>query len=254
MAGSHGEIKPAVLLCGHGSRNPEAATEFRYLVEQVQKKLEPQAVSGAFLQFNQPTIPDGLQAIYDQGGREIIVQPVTLYNASHTKIDIPEILAEFTQSHPDVRGHYGASLGLSALTLDAAVFSIQSVMPDADLGDCKLLLVGRGSKDRTVADQTINLCRKLHDRMDFGDSRYCYPSESSPILETALAQAARSHYPHVIILPFLLFSGRLLTEIHDKLDVAAEKYPAVTFYKASHLGPQDEIADAVIEKINLAFR
>ncbi len=251
---SYRETKPAVLLCGHGSRKAEAATEFQCLVEKIQKKLAPQPVSGAFLQFNQPTIPEGLQAVYDQGIREIIVQPITLYNAKHTKIDIPDILAEFTQAHPDVCLHYGASLGLSPLTLDAAVFSIQSVMPDVDLEDCKLLLVGRGSKDRMVSDQSINLCRKLHDWMDFGDSRYCYPAESSPLLENALTQAAQSHYPHIIVLPFLLFSGRLLADIYAKIDAAIEKYPTFTFYKAPHLGPQDDIVDALIQKINLALK
>ena len=247
---SNNKAKPAILLCGHGSRNPETAEEFHILVARVQEKLSPQTVTGAFLQFNQPNIRDGLQKIYDQGQREIIVQPVTLYNANHTKNDIPEILAEFTKTHPDVNLQYGTFLGLAPMVIEAAIFSIQSVLPDVNLEDCKLLVIGRGSQDRMVADQTINLCQKLHDWMDFGDSRYCYTFETAPLLHSALIQAAQSHYPHVIILPFLLFSGRLLSSIYREIDEAIEKYPEFTFYKAPHLGPQDYIVDAVIKKIN----
>ena len=112
-----------------------------------------------------------------------------------------------------------------------------------------LLVVGRGSSDRQMADQTINLCRKLHERLDFGDCRYCYSFESSPLLETALIQAARSHYPQVVVLPFQLFSGRLLSDIYAEIDAVAEIFTNFTFHKAPHLGPQNALADAVIQKI-----
>lgn len=245
------ELQPTILLCGHGSRDPEAATEFHCLVRKIQEKLGPQSVTGAFLKFNSPSIGTALQAIYDRGIREIIVQPVTLYNAGHTKTDIPEILAQFKKAHPDVHLRYGASLGLTPPVIEATISAIQSVMPDVDLEDCKLLVIGRGSKDIMVADQIINLCQKLHDWIDFGDSRYCYSLDSAPLLETALKQAGQSHYPHIIVLPFLLFSGHLLSDIHSKIDAAIKKYPAFTFHKAPHLGSHDFIADAVIHNIKL---
>lgn len=251
MSNSDAKPPPAILLCGHGSRDPEGAAEFLHLVGKVQKNLAPQTVTGAFLEFNSPAILPALQDIYEQGHREIIVQPVTLYNAGHTKCDIPEIMAQFTKSHPGACLRYGSFLGLIQPVINAAISAIQSILPDADPEDCKLLVIGRGSRDRMVADQTINLCQKLHDWMDFGDSRYCYSFESAPLLETALTQAAQSHYPHVVVLPFLLFSGRLLSDIYGKIDAAAEKYPAFTFHKVPHLGPQDFIADAVIQQINL---
>lgn len=245
------KIQSAVLLCGHGSRGPEAATEFHCLVRKIQERLDPLSVTGAFLEFNTPTISEGLQHIYDRGIRDIIVQPVTLYNAGHTKEDIPEILAQFKESHPDVDLRYGSALGLTLPVIEAATAAIQSVLPDADIEDCKLLVIGRGSKDLMVADQIINLCQKLHEWIDFGDSRYCYFQTSAPLLEAALNQAGQSHYPHIIVLPFLLFSGHLLTDIHGKIDTAREKYPAFKFHIAPHLGPHDFIADAVIHNINL---
>lgn len=243
---------PAVLLCGHGSRSPQAAKEFHHLTEKVQEKMPGHRITGGFLEFNQPDIKTALQEIYDKGLREIIVQPITLYNAGHTTYDIPDILTVFQKKHPDVRLQYGASLGLIPAVINAAVKAVKSVMPDGDPEEFKLLVVGRGSKDRMISDQSINLCRKLHERLDFGDSRYCYSFESAPSLKAALTQAAHSHYHDVVVLPFLLFSGRLLSDIHGEIDQATAKYPAFIFHKAPHLGPQDYIADAIVDRIHHA--
>jgi len=240
---------PAVLLCGHGSRSPQAAAEFHHLVEKLQRRLAGQTVSGGFLEFNRPTIAHGLRDLYDRGHRDMIVQPLTLYNAGHTRRDIPDILQDFRRDHPDARLRYGAALGLSPPVIDAAVQAIRSVLPDGDPEDFKLLVVGRGSPERAVADQTINLCRKLHQRLDFGDSRYCYSFGGAPLLAKGLRHAARSHYHQVVVLPVLLFSGRLLSDIYREIDRASAEYPAFTFHKAPHLGAQEAIIDAISDAI-----
>ena len=249
--------QPAVLLCGHGSRTPEGAAEFSILVENIKKRLPGREIAPAFLEHsflehNRPGIMAALQGLYDQGVRDIIIQPVTLYNAGHTRLDIPEILARFQKKHPDCRLQYGSALGLIPPVIEAAGRAALSVMPDVAADECKLLLVGRGTRDRMVADQTIDLCRRLHLRLDFGDSRYCYYSENAPLLTAALTQAARSHYHHVIILPYLLFSGHLLSAIYREVDAARKKYPDFTFHKAPPLGMLDYMTEAVIAKINEA--
>lgn len=240
---------PAILLCGHGSRDPDAAKEFKAVVAKIMNHFAPISVSGAFLSYNEPSIPQELQTLYDQGFREIIVQPVTLYHASHSKGDIPVLLADFKQHHPDIMLHYGSSLGLMPQVIEATAQSVASVMEGIDPEECKLLIVGRGSKDRMISDQTLKLCQKLHNRLGLGDSRYCYNSISAPHIKDALSQAAHSHYHHIIIMPFLLFSGRLLSNIHGEIEQAAQKYPHFTFLKAPHLGPFDITAEALISKI-----
>jgi len=250
---SHDTIAPpAIILCGHGSRSPDAAKEFNELARKIQRKIPGQPLMAAFLEFGSPTIRDGLQTYYDQGIREIILQPITLYKATHTTHDIPKIISEFAKSHPDVRLHYGSLLGLSPSVIEAAAKAVISVMPEIGAEGCKLLLVGRGSKDRLITDQTINLCQKLHERLDLGDSQYCYSFDSTPRLSSVLTQAASSHYNHVIILPYLLFSGRLLSNIYDEIDVVARKYPAFSFHKAPPIGGQSPIIEAIIENIGTA--
>ncbi len=241
---------PAILLCGHGSRAPETTIEFKAVVAKVKNHFSPLSISGAFLSHNNPSIPHKLQTLYDRGFREIIVQPVTLYHANHSKGDIPTLLAAFKKNHPDVIFHYGTSLGLMPQIIEAAEQSIASVIGKIDPEECKLLIVGRGSKNREVADQTIKLCQNLHSRLGLGDSRYCYNLISAPHVKDALTQAVDSHYNHIIILPFLLFSGRLLSNIYEETNHIAQKHPQFTFLKAPHLGPSDMTAKAIISKIS----
>lgn len=238
--------KSALLLCGHGSRRAEAAAEFLDLVKKVERRRPGQIVTPAFLQFNSPSIADALQHMYHQGVRDIIVQPVMLYEADHVKNDIPEILARFRQDHPHIRLRYGAALGLAPAVIEAAVQVIKPFLKD----DCEILVVGRGSGDRDVADQVINLCQKLSQQLITPHLRYCYCQDISPAVKTALEQAARSHYADVIVLPFLLFSGHLLAEITRKIDDIAEKYPACHFHKAPPLGSQDSIAEAILARVD----
>jgi len=237
---------PTILICGHGSRNPDAAPEFFRLVDKIRQKRPGQPVTGAFLEFNQPSITDALRDIYDQGGRDIIVQPLTLYAADHSRRDIPDILDRFQQKYPDVTLRYGAALGLCPPVVEAAVRVVTPFLQE----DSEILVVGRGSPDRRVADQTINLCQKLQQKLVDRHIRYCYAGHSLPRLGPALEQVARSHYRAAIILPFLLFPGRLLAEIYHAVDGVAAKYPAVRFHKAPPLGPQDLIAEAVLARID----
>ncbi|HEC01094.1 MAG TPA: hypothetical protein ENI91_05340 [Sphingomonadales bacterium] len=242
----------AVLLCGHGSRSPQAGTEFYALMDKIRRKLWGQELFGAFLGHTSPSIPEVLQQIYDQGHRDIMVQPAMLYNAGHMKIDIPDIVAQFRKTHPDAQLYCGGPLGVGALVVEAAASAVTAVLPPCDGEDVTLLVVGRGSKERAVSDQIITLCRKLDTRLDVGDSRYCYFSDGVPLLSSALTQAAHSHYSHVVVLPFLLFPGRLLSHIYAEIDKVAVQHPAFAFHKAPAIGMQDVIADALVQKINEA--
>lgn len=246
--------KTALLLIAHGSRDADAARDFDRLLAKVRGHFPRREISGCFLKFNDPALMDRLQVLYDKGWRDFFIQPLTLYEADHTTRDIPAILADFKESHPDAFLCGGGALTPPEMIITAAVEAVQSVQPKGKIEDYKLLLVGRGAKDRTIADQTINLCRKLHECLDFGDTRYCYISENAPSYANALVQAAKSHYAHVIILPWLLFSGRLHKEICRQAHAASENNLGMTFHVTPPLGLQDALAEALVAQIQLSFR
>ncbi len=62
----------AVLLCGHGSRDPEAVAEFEEAAAALRVRLANLAPGGDFatgyLEFARPTIGEGLAALTARGG------------------------------------------------------------------------------------------------------------------------------------------------------------------------------------------
>ena len=83
----------AVLLCGHGSRDPEAVGEFEEAAAALRSQLghlEPgRDFATGYLEFARPTIGESLAALASRGARSILAIPGMLFAASHVKNDLP---------------------------------------------------------------------------------------------------------------------------------------------------------------------
>src|SRR5579883_379738 len=77
----------AILICGHGSRDPDAVAEFASMSDKLRQRLPGHAVGHAFLEFARPVIRDGLEALKATGATRILAQPVMLFAAGHVKND-----------------------------------------------------------------------------------------------------------------------------------------------------------------------
>ena len=53
-------MNTAVMLCGHGSRDPQAVAEFALLAAGIKTRLPTVAIETGYLEFARPTIRDGL--------------------------------------------------------------------------------------------------------------------------------------------------------------------------------------------------
>ena len=92
--------EPAVLLCGHGSRDNAAVAEFERLAAVVAARLPARRVSHGFLEFARPTIGSTLEALRDGGASAIDAVPGMLFAAGHAKNDIPSVLNGFAAANP----------------------------------------------------------------------------------------------------------------------------------------------------------
>lgn len=99
-----------VVLAAHGSRDPRSAATMTLLADRV-GALWPAPVTAAFLDFDQPSIPDTLlaQAFLSGTTRSPIVVPALLTSAYHNRVDLPAVL-----SGTDVATRVAPVLGPSA--------------------------------------------------------------------------------------------------------------------------------------------
>lgn len=109
-----------VLLVAHGSRNPNAAVEHLRLCEQVQRRAaltHPEVlVRPAYLEMDEPSIPDAIAAAVDQGASVVRLLPHFLQSGNHVRVDLPAIAQAARESHPgttiELVGHLGSDPGL----------------------------------------------------------------------------------------------------------------------------------------------
>ena len=104
----------AILICGHGSRNKLAITEFQELTKLIQKRYPNILVEYGFLEFAKPSIVDALDKLKDNSIKKIIAIPAMLFAAGHVKNDIPSLLMNYS-SKTGIEIIYGRELGLSLI-------------------------------------------------------------------------------------------------------------------------------------------
>ena len=104
----------AILICGHGSRNKLAITEFQELTKFIQKRYPNFLVEYGFLEFAKPSIVDALDKLKDLSIKKVIAIPAMLFAAGHVKNDIPSLLMNYS-SKTGIEIIYGRELGLSLI-------------------------------------------------------------------------------------------------------------------------------------------
>ena len=104
----------AILICGHGSRNKLAITEFQELTKFIQKRYPNFLVEYGFLEFAKPSIVDALDKLKDLSIKKVIAIPAMLFAAGHVKNDIPSLLLNYS-SKTGIEIIYGRELGINNL-------------------------------------------------------------------------------------------------------------------------------------------
>jgi sirohydrochlorin ferrochelatase len=103
-------MSSALIVLGHGSRNPAATAQFMELVEQLRSRRD-EPVLPAFMELAEPGLDAAVAEAVAGGATEIVVQPCFLFDGMHIRRDIPEMLSGFAARHPDVAFRYGRPFG-----------------------------------------------------------------------------------------------------------------------------------------------
>ncbi len=118
--------KRALLLVAHGSRLPEANTEVAELTDRLREASGDryEIVAHAFLEIAEPDIPTGIDVCVAQGAAQLWVLPYFLAAGRHVRDDVPALLDQARERHPDVLinlcTHLGAEASLPELLLQLA--------------------------------------------------------------------------------------------------------------------------------------
>ena len=101
----------AVVLLGHGSREPAAQQYFLELAEAVRGPSGSDFVEAAFLELCGPSFPETVAACAARGADTIVVVPVFLHPGRHLQRDVPRLVAEARAAYPHVDVQLAPHLG-----------------------------------------------------------------------------------------------------------------------------------------------
>jgi sirohydrochlorin cobaltochelatase len=259
--GAHGRL--GVLVCGHGSRNRLAVEEFARLAGQLRQRLAPVPVEHGYLEFARPILRDGLDSLREQGVEHVLAVPAMLFAAGHAKNDIPSVLNTWA-AQSGLRVDYGRELGVDLKMIQAAGARIREAIERADaaagdlgpvpIHDTLLVVVGRGSSDPDANSNVAKVTRMLVEGFGFGWGETLYSGVTFPLVEPGLRHAVKLGFRRIVVFPYFLFSGVLVSRIVQHSQRVAADHPGVEFVQASYLADHRGVLDTFAERVAEVIR
>ena len=252
-----GNERLGVLICGHGSRNRLAVEEFAQMVDALRPRLAPMPVEHGYLEFARPILRDGLEALREKGVTKVLAIPAMLFAAGHAKNDIPSVLNTYT-AETGLPIDYGRELGVDRLMVSAAGARVQECLDaaehDVPLAETLLVVVGRGSSDPDANSNVAKVTRLLVEGFGFGWGETVYSGVTFPLVEPGLRHAVKLGFRRVVVVPYFLFSGVLVSRIRQHTELVAADHPEVEFLSAGYLGDHTLVVDTFKERVDEVLR
>jgi sirohydrochlorin cobaltochelatase len=239
-----------LLIVGHGTRDDRGSSEFAELVRAVRAIARETLVEGCFLELVEPDIATAVRSAFDRGARTLVVVPLLLVEAGHAKRDIPDALAAAQARLPGLTIHQTPHLGSHRAILQLAhrryveALEMHAAVPPEDT---LLLVVGRGTKDAMANAELCHFARRRWEQTHVGGLETCFLAMTEPSLDRALAMVTQLPFSRIAVEPHFLFEGELLDRVRDMVAQAAERWPTREFVIAERLGPDEMLAQAVLE-------
>jgi sirohydrochlorin cobaltochelatase len=108
----------AVLLFGHGSRDPAWREPMDSLARRIAQRAPGTNVACAFLELQSPDFGAAIADLAQRGAEQVNVLPMFLGVGKHAREDLPRLVAEAHLSHPGLDIQVLSSVGERSEVLD----------------------------------------------------------------------------------------------------------------------------------------
>lgn len=203
----------------------------------------------SFLELSEPSIEEGFRNCIEKGATIVHIIPVLLLTAAHAKKDIPEVLEKLSIEYPDVHIKYGKPIGVHPQMVEIVADKIKRTsIYKKTKEEVLVILVGRGSSDPDVKRDLCKIASLIETEVDRIVVQDCYLTAAQISFEEALQMADQSSYRHVLVIPYLLFTGVLMKSMEKKINKI--KSIDKEYVLAPYLGYDPLIAGILKERID----
>jgi sirohydrochlorin cobaltochelatase len=240
----------AVVLLGHGSRDPEGAAEFLTIAQAVQAALPTVPVEAGVLEFAGPVAPSIAEAFarcVARGARRALALPVLVHFGGHATADMPLEAATAQTRYPDVEIRLAAPLSGHPALLDMLADRCAAT-PLGAARDATVLLVGRGSTSACANADLYASARLFRERGAYAEAEVCFVSLATPCVLAGLRRCVALGARRVIVAPYFVNTGLLVRRIAAQVEAARLFYPETQISVAAHFGPDPRLVAALLDR------
>jgi sirohydrochlorin cobaltochelatase len=123
-------MKRGLLLFAHGARDPRWALPFEDVARRIRAADASVPVALSYLEFMSPGLVEAGAQLATQGCDEVEVVPLFLGAGGHVRKDLPALLEQLRQSHPQLRWRLRPAVGEDDAVIEA--MALTALRPSDD--------------------------------------------------------------------------------------------------------------------------
>ncbi|WP_374723785.1 sirohydrochlorin chelatase [Calidifontibacillus erzurumensis] len=247
----------AILFVGHGSQDPEGNEEVRQFINDMKPLLDERLlVETCFLEFEHPTVNEGLDTCVRKGATEVYIIPMMLLPAGHSKIHIPACLDEVKEKYPNIRFIYGRPIGIHEAALEICLDRLVEIGVDItnvnpEMG---IILLGRGGSDPDANSDLYKIARLLQERLkNIPIVEPAFMGVTTPLADEAVRRTVLIGAKKIVILPYFLFTGILIKRMENMIHRFKEQYPTCDFSLAHYFAFHEKLKTIFLDRVKEAL-
>lgn len=234
----------AIVLVGHGTRSEAGLVEMSALARAVGAARPGVSVALGYLELSDPPATQVLDEVLAAGARDVVVVPLMLHAAGHSKSDVPAVVLEARQRYPGAHLTYGRPLGA-----DHALLSLgrQRLEAAGGLG-LPLAVLSRGSSDPDANAEAYRASRLLADMAGAPLVSPGFSGITWPSVLGALDQLARLGATRIAAFAWYLATGVLIERMRRDFTQFARS-SGIEVIDAGYLGIGPGVVALVLERV-----
>ena len=231
----------------HGSKDPASQEVVQDLLARAGALRPGLATAAAYVDNASPSIRNALAALVAEGVRDVVVLPLLLTPASHSKTDVAASVQAGRLAHPGVRLRYGRPLGPHPVLVDLLARRLtEAGAPPDD----PVVVVAGGALDPDANAQVAATARLLFEGRGYPSVDVAFASTARPSVPEALERLRSQGFSRASVARYFLGPGYLPRLVEQQ----AQAVDRLEVLVSAPLGASDDLASLVLERYDEALR
>lgn len=223
----------------HGSKDPESQEVVQALLARAAELRPGLRTTAAYVDNAAPSIRRALAALVEAGETDVVVLPLLLTPASHSKTDVAGSVQAGRLAHPGVRLRYGRPLGPHPVLVDVLARRLAEV--DARPEDPVVLVAG-GALDPDANAQVAATARLLFEGRPWPSVDVAFASTARPTVPEALERLRAQGLSRASVARYFLGPGYLPRLVERQ----AQSVDGLEVVVSAPLGATDGLASLLV--------